>query len=215
MSFDGQLILTPLRQRRDHDRLDQPAHQVARLGRRFTFAAVKRLSEVAHHAAIVLCDPWVQRYGGGRFLGCQVRFQNRALVLKRGQFVFDRCAAQDAVGHLVDQALRPTDGFGQVGFQLGAAASNLPIALLHFQARLFHGGGNDVRRQQAVPEGRQHTVGDIGALDPAPVVAGGWAALASPRTDESLLGSAADHRAAAAAAGQLAAEQVLRAHQRQ
>jgi DNA invertase Pin-like site-specific DNA recombinase len=81
LSFDGQLILTPLRQRRDHDRLDQPAHQVARLGRRFTFAAVKRLSEVAHHAAIVLCDPWVQRYGGGRFLGCQVRFQNRALVL--------------------------------------------------------------------------------------------------------------------------------------
>ncbi|WP_227976066.1 hypothetical protein [Brevundimonas sp. Bb-A] len=105
MSFDGQPILSSLGQRRDYNRLDQPTHQIASLGRRLAVAAVKRLGEVTHHTAIVLGDPRMQRYGRGRFLGRQLRFQSRALGLKRGQLVLDRRAAQDAVGDLVDQAL--------------------------------------------------------------------------------------------------------------
>nr|WP_252865619.1 hypothetical protein [Brevundimonas diminuta] len=173
---------------------------------------MKRLGEVAHHAPIVLGDPRMQGHRRRGFLSRQFRLQRRALGLERGQFVFDRRAAQDAVGDLVDQALRPAYGFGQIGFLLATPASDLPITFLHLQSRFLHGGGDDVRRQQAIPEGRQNPVGDVGALDPAPVVASGRAALASPRTDESLFGSAADHRAAAAAAGQLAAEEMLRAH---
>nr|WP_263972796.1 hypothetical protein [Brevundimonas pondensis] len=187
MSFDGQPILAPLRQGRDHDRLDQPAHQVSSFGRRLAVAAVKRLGEVAHDAAIVFGDPRMQGHGRGGFLSSQFRLQRCTLGLERGQFVLDRRAAQGAVGHLVDQSLRPADGFGQIAFQLAAPASDLPIALLHFQARFLHGGGDDVRRQQAIPKGRQDPVGDVGAFDAAPVVAGRCTALASPGADEALL----------------------------
>jgi len=68
------------------------------------------------------------------------------------QLVLDRRAAQYAVGDLVDQAVRPADGFGQVAFQLAAPASDFPIAFLHLEARLLHGRGDDVGRQQAIPE---------------------------------------------------------------
>ncbi|WQE36889.1 hypothetical protein U0030_16810 [Brevundimonas bullata] len=212
MSFHGQPILAPLRQRRDHDCLDQATHQVAGLGRRLAVAAVKRLGEIAHHAAIVLSDPWVKGYRRGRFLRRQFRLQRRALGLEGGQLLLDRGAAQGAVGHLVDQPVRPALGFGQVGFQLASSAPDVSIALVHFEARLFHGGGDDVRREQAIPEGSQDPIGDVGALDASAVVAGGRTALASPGADEPLLRAAADHRAAATAACELAAEQVPRAN---
>ncbi|WP_232463877.1 hypothetical protein [Brevundimonas diminuta] len=66
---------------------------------------MQRLGKVAHHATIVLSDPWVKGYRRGRFLSRQFRLQRRALGLKRRQLLLDRRATQDAVGDLVDQAL--------------------------------------------------------------------------------------------------------------
>ncbi len=51
LSFHGQPILAPLRQRRDHDRLDQPAHQIASLRRRFAVAAMQSLGQIAFQLA--------------------------------------------------------------------------------------------------------------------------------------------------------------------
>lgn len=53
-----------------HPSLNQPADQLARFSGRLAVAAVKRLGEVDNYAAIMLCDPWMQRYRGGRYLGC-------------------------------------------------------------------------------------------------------------------------------------------------
>lgn len=53
LSFYGQLMLAPFRQRRHHHSLDQPAHQVARFRCGFAVAEVEGLSEVAHHRECV------------------------------------------------------------------------------------------------------------------------------------------------------------------
>ncbi|WP_341022486.1 hypothetical protein [Brevundimonas diminuta] len=104
-AFYGQRILAALRQRRHHHSLDQTAHQVPCFSGRLAVAAMQRLGEVDHHAAIMLCDPRMQGHRRGRFLSRQFSFQSRALGLKRRQLLLDRRAAQDAVGDLVDQAL--------------------------------------------------------------------------------------------------------------
>ncbi|MEN5147690.1 hypothetical protein [Brevundimonas diminuta] len=58
-AFYGQCKAPPLRQRRHHHSLDQLAHQIARFSGRLAVAAMQSLGELDHHAAIVLCDPWM------------------------------------------------------------------------------------------------------------------------------------------------------------
>ncbi|MEN5052032.1 hypothetical protein ABE406_04965 [Brevundimonas naejangsanensis] len=148
--------------------------------------------------------------GDHRLFVClrELSLKRCSLLLQGGQPFLYGCAAQNAVGHLIDEPVGSSLNFRQAAFLVCALLCRSLRFVLQGLARFVHGQGDALGRQKLRLDRGQHPLLDLCALRAAAVVADRRAAFSPPGANEALVHPAADHGPAADAAGQLAAQEM-------